>query len=303
MEKTAAVEGGTAHTTTTNITKSSSMPLTATVLDVKHLDDYLLSLLLPPIESEAPLGIRQWLGPALQFWTLFKTDGQTPATRLLGLKLTSSTHRLWGYAALSILLPCFYRFIKEWLQSRTTQSEILTEIQRKALERKQYIAQKMVDVVERVWPILRLASVLACWSKLTYTPDPAMIAMGYTYQRNREKPTPRLHVDYAHRRWLYEELSRTARVLLAGWTLMAVWKPLLYDSFQPLVRLWTRRCRSKSQNAQCLLCRTEPMAIPVVTNCGHVYCYACLYKQSSRKPRMNCLLCGHVIQSSERLSN
>jgi hypothetical protein len=147
----------------------------------------------------------------------------------------------------------------------------------------------------------------------------AMLLSGSEYQDHRDinegggqnSARQLLHVDYAHRRWLWKEGSAAVQLLLAGVLSSAV----LREAWQPLLRRWYETCRDsveggiaaclpqgnpnrtdsdavqgfvsskdeKSVPRSCPLCGTSPVRIPVRADCGHVYCYVCLYKRSLRR--------------------
>ena len=122
-------------------------------------------------------------------------------------------------------------------------------------------------------------------------------------------PHPLLHVNFAHRRWLWKEGALAAQVLLAGW-------PLAHQTWQPFweyVMNWFRQQRARGMHffrapgtaatpnktavttVACPLCGLNPIVQPVRTNCGHWFCYTCLYQQQLQQAsplrQLHCCQC------------
>ena len=207
------------------------MSLAAAGLDVAETDDYLCSLLLPRFVSMWKyLGAQESLSPHRLIWiqallqgaTLWASSGHTPATAALGLKAVVtaySTRRSPEHAsiakwiALSVILPTMYRQLRLWYESSSSSQSIDEDpVARVARERQQKLARCILETVDRTIPVLRLYALLAWWmGKPGAAPGLAMTLAGMSFVSTR--PPQRLHVSYAHRRWLYEELVRTMHVL------------------------------------------------------------------------------------------
>ena len=275
----------------------------------------------------------KFLRPVAHCAILLTTHAQTPATRLLGLHrvpnrsasapsaspilLTRRDYyfRLITYALFSTIIPVLLAELKEWHRQRQRErlaaanrhdnerNSPLSEhesLEQLAAERKFQCAQIFLQVVSRIWPVMRLVALLGVWTGVTRTSEIAMILTGWTYQRqkNREEE-PRLHVDYAQRRWVWEELLRSLRVWGQGLTLMSVW----HDDWQRWkdnlfgILLRARFIGSRQQDnsqtdtlSSCCFCHSKPIVIPLkLQPCGHMACYACLHRRS--KERVRCRLC------------
>jgi hypothetical protein len=401
------------------------LPL-ALLLDVQHLDDYLLRLVLAKLEpvltsyrssgsissgndsDTASKSQSSWLWPALQLVTLWVTRGQTPAVRLLGLRVQvhdddddddkdtnvrghgtdrSSTHEtrnyayakarcigLLRYSILGILVPFLYQKLKEWkatveLQLQTQESLLEEhEQQQLARQRRLQVARLLIRTVDTMLPGVKLVLLLTCWSsgfgfglpqhhkqqqqqqkqqqhvpphnvaaRLCQWKYHAAAANNNNNNNNnvKQQQHQRLHVDFAHRRWLYECLFATSRIWLTGLLLVApAWQSDVQDYLvSPLARL-VRRSRNQlaataaaatavvfsnnnktktarrdtttqiPQSQSCPICRrTDPITVPVQGNCAsdsdqcrqQTYCYACLYRAAVRSRKVYCPTCGGIV--------
>lgn len=237
--------------------------------------------------------------------------------------------RLVAYTLFSTLVPVLYAELKEWYRQRlrerlaaadatrfengtshnhndtTTRQDGVTQV---AAERKFQSAQTLIQVVSQIWPALRLVALLGVWSGVSQTSEVAMLLTGWTCQKQQQQneEEPRLHVDYAQRRWLWEELIRTMRVWGQGLTLLSVWRNDVQQWKDNLLALiMARKNRLLMENAQgrqgnnsssttrlsmCCFCQAKPIIIPVNLHpCGHAACYACLHERS--KGAVRCRLC------------
>lgn len=221
------------------------------------------------------------------------------------------------------------------------QQQTLLSVQQEQLAayRQFQMATLVLQILNRIIPLVQLALVLNCWkssnratttSQHFYnTSELAMMLTGFTYQKQQQQqqqesqvqttltvaavaPTL-LHVTYAHRRWLWDEMARTAQLWTRGLTiLIPIWKPLLKRYFQYWrqccwmiilysTSMWKTRTmlstgkkeasssvddnhdvRNLQQQQQpCPICHVQPITVPVTTDCcGHAYCYVCLYQES-----------------------
>lgn len=207
---------------------------TAAGLDVAETDDYLYSLFVPSFhsatkyfdgaESFSPHRLL-WIQALIQASTLWLTSGQTPATSALGLRTidtsspdssSSRPGRAKGvkWIVLSVLLPTVYRQLRLWYENSSTNSNDYNHdsVTRLARERQRMVVGKILETIDRTVPALRLYALLAWWmGKRGAAPTLAMTLAGLSFTSTR--PPQRLHVNFAHRRWLYEEIMRTFRLL------------------------------------------------------------------------------------------
>ena len=230
--------------------------------------------------------------------------------------------RLVAYTLFSTLVPVLYAELKEWYRQRlrerladatrfenghnetTSRHDGVAEV---AAERKFQSAQTLIQVVSQLWPALRFVALLGVWAGVSQTSEVAMLLTGWTYQKHQQQQEePRLHVDYAQRRWLWEELLRTMRVWGQGLTLLSVWRNDVQQWKDNLLALiMARKNRLRMESAQgrqesnsssttmlsmCCFCQAKPIIIPVKLHpCGHAACYACLHERS--KGAVRCRLC------------
>lgn len=260
---------------------SKNAPMTATVLDVAPLDHYLMQLL----TRGGLLEQQPWLAPLLLAFSVLST-ATTPATRLLGLQFNNHHKKsLLVYAAL-LALPSVHQHLQTRYQAWQAQP-ISNRQDERARHRHAVLWQAIHIVVDRVLPVVRLGLVLACWSGRSSTPSLALAAAGLGY--GRASSASKLHVDYAHRRWMLLECLAAARVLLAGWSVTAWSWPVTH---------WTRPRPTDPQRAGCRLCH-ERAQVPVQANCCRaVYCYHCLY-QASLSGSVTCRDCQRDIATAD----
>jgi zinc-RING finger domain len=277
-------------------------------MDLHTLDSYLVSLLASKLSDNWVLSSfipRHWHFPLLQMITLICTQGQTPATRIMGLRLVSATRvRLILYASVACLVPPLYQVLKDWYHNKLlllreeAEPTRIKEIRQFARERQGNLCRMIINTFDRVSPILGVGLLLGCWTRLLDTSYPALwISECRLECYNRTGATPPFYVDYAHRRWLYEQGAQTTRAMLEGlaW-LTTVWKSPVQDLIKHAVTLRQQLFESKlprktERNTSCPSCRQETPTIPFVTNCGHIYCYACLYQASQLHSSFQCAIC------------
>lgn len=287
-------------------------PPSASLLDLNNLDLYCISLLSPKLVdgiNSSPLKV--WIVPLLRLAMLLQCRGQTPSTKMLGLKLKGSGYRLVLYVLLSCLLPPLSKSMKTWhdavylpvddLQEAAGdfRQDSLRSLQELASMRRRWLLTKTVQMIYKIGPMIRLGLGMAFWMRFVPTADPFLWLTGCRLENDAEcKVPPKLHVNYAQRRWLYEQGVQTLRILFGGlMSTAAVWKPVLDKSLSKMYRIFrcllTSRSHEISQrNMHCPICQQNDLAIPVVTGCGHVYCYTCLFQRSSVGTRQfDCILC------------
>eukprot|EP00977_Amphora_coffeiformis_P011498 scaffold2767_cov177-Amphora_coffeaeformis.AAC.72 len=284
----------------------------------------------------------KYLRPITHCMVLLTTHGQTPATRLLGLQRTPAASnnsqtsnknhlrasvlqrdhmfRLACYTIFSTIIPTVYAELKEWHRQRlrerhareSTRPIDETNIEQVSAERKFNSLDKLIRTVSRVWPMLRLTALLGVWSGRLGTSEIAMIMTGWTYQKQParlQQHEQRLHVDYAQRRWIWEEAVRSLRVWGQGLSLIAIWKQDLQiwmEYFYGLTRLRTsintggEHHNLQKEPASCCFCEAKPIVVPLKLHpCGHCACYACLHKH--RKSSVRCRLCRLRVVDATRL--
>jgi hypothetical protein len=315
------------------------IPITATLLDISALDDYLVNLLTLRFTKDNNLVDynQAWHIALIKFFTIIYTQGQTPAARILGLRFSSFTHdllrfRLVAYAAIKALLPflmaqlrvLYHRHV-QYTHAITRRGSLVTAtragvvvheyeydeydndyIDEVARQRQIKVIQALLDAYDRMVPVIRVSALLLCWTGLSATVDPAMIYTGFFYQYY-SKP-PKLHVEYAYRRWLLQKGMEAARVLLGGLAIQSVWKRdkeriknvidrWMYSRWLMPLRLLQRRLPEST----CPVCKADSILVPYVTDCcGHCYCYTCLSSIMTRvadSSRPYCRVCGQYIRS------
>lgn len=197
-----------------------------------------------------------------------------------------------------------------------------------AYQRQYTVARVVIRIMDRLVPVAQLSAMLSCWCGATNTSDMLMILTGLSYRNNNSglnPHEPKLHVTYAHNRWLGEQTVETVKmILLSGFTLSRVaWSPVWQLAIlDPLLNIHKRirDCIQKKNslslgNEVCPICRRVPSTIPVQTNCGHMYCYTCLYlheQQHSRDSYLSrrfessqsdfrCKLCGEELFSARSM--
>jgi hypothetical protein len=246
-----------------------------------------------------------------------------------GAATESLRRRLLTFAIIQFVAPALYAAWKELVVARRRQLEELLALDRLmvtndrqpshqerqlrlALRRQCQLAEVVINTVRRITPMLRLAALLSCWSGLSNTPDLAMILTGLTFTANsKATKETRLHVTYAHNRWLGETTLQTIKLLLlSGWSVRSrVWTPILQIAgIDPIVFLWQwvrqklkRRPLAAIESRGCPVCGGSPSTIAVRTNCDHVYCYACLFyhehqhRELNPRSRVPCRTCGACI--------
>jgi hypothetical protein len=323
-------------------------PLEAVVLDIPALDQFFLDwgvrslrrILLGQLEDSHQRScakltdiIFKYLRPLAHFAAVLATNGQTPSVRLLGVKriprpLTPLQERaapkksrlsLFVYAMLSALLPTAYAEVKDWHRQRIRQrlaagSRESTlpsgsrSMARVAAERQFQAVDIFFQTMEKILPMVRLLALLGVWSGRLGTSEVAMLLTGWTYRKVQKEP--RLQVDYAHRRWLWEELSRSVRVWGQGMLLMAVWEQD-WESWKDYMLTFLRKqpppiaqeTTEGSCPPSCCFCESRPMVMPLrLRPCGHTACYACFYeRQSTGSSSVRCRLCKSRLVSASHL--
>lgn len=366
----------------------------ATLLDVQQLDDYLLRLVLSKLQqlvhtyygssgestnntsdsaaaaAAASSKTSSWLWPALQLITLWLTQGQTPAVRLLGLRVdvntateaeagggtTSPTQNakentnastrvgLLRYSVLGILVPYLYQKLKDWKTSvevqeqqqdqqpqespaPPTHQDQQQEREQVAKQRRLQLARLLIRVVDTILPGVKLFVLLTTWSSTGEQVVPpnniaARLCQWKYHTAQSQQPQNRLHVDFAHRRWLYDCLMQTSRIWWAGLFLLPpVWGPDVQDYMvSPVTRVvrdlsdrasavaarasalvfspktvhandGARQRQRQKSRLSCPICRRTDtdavtVTVPVQGNCAdtcrQIYCYACLYAAAVR---------------------
>lgn len=195
-----------------------------------------------------------------------------------------------------------------------------------AWARKERAGDLLIHSIDRLIPTMQLIALILCWSGVSSTPSAAMMLSRLTLEKrpveNPQAPQGRkLSVDYAHRRWLYHELTRTARLLWSGLAMASTWRPIAAETMRNLRLVFSRWSRPRCQRllsvshflgifrpnssdaekdawriephdeaedkglTECLICRMKPIVVPVIANCScqGLYCYTCLYNYSLRR--------------------
>lgn len=301
-----------------NASAKGSMAHTATLMDVECLDQTLFRLMenaLLSLFRDAPLsanGYAKLLAlPLIRFVTILATNGQTPATQILKLNLSSGTNdvssnstRVALFALLSSFLPTISDPLVEWMktkmQSRFEEQQIEhSALSRIAQERQRIVLTLIRKTAARLFPVARLCCLLACWAGITRTPSLTMLVSGLSF-RPKGQEKPRLHVDYAHRRWIQQEATSTAKVFLAGLWMISSWKPVM-DTFllKPLARLAPRISGPRpTASTTCPICKSD-INVPVLLSCRHRTCYTCFYADLDHENRVTCRICRKWTHESQ----
>lgn len=300
------------------IPRKGSVAQTATIMDIECLDQSLFRLMenaLMSLVRDASSSTNHYAKllalPCIQFFTILATNGQTPATQILKLELSSGTTdvssraaRVTLFALLSSFLPTIIDPLVEWVDTKARNELEEHQIEHSGLARIAHERQRIVltfirKTVTRLVPAARLCCLLACWSGKTRTSSLAMLVSGLSFKaKGQEKP--RLHVDYAHRRWLQHEATSTAKIFLAGLWMIASWKPVI-DTYlvKPLALFAPRVSGSQSAAAtSCPMCKSD-INVPVLLSCRHKTCYTCFYADLDHGNRMSCRLCRKPTHESQ----
>jgi len=211
----------------------------------------------------------------------------------------------------SVVLPTIHQKMISWYEHQevtnsndsTARREQISSLhqhqQQLALERRKKIVRIMLNVVQRTVPILRLMTLLSCWSGKSSTPTLALRLAGLSFATSK-RYSPPLYVTYAHRRWLHEELLRTMRTV-SPYTQSQTFIKLNSWLAAPFQRFLERqRARNNPlYQKRCPLCQTDSIVIPYVTDCcGHRYCYSCLSSAIMHDPSFRCVTCNKTVKSS-----
>lgn len=191
-------------------------------MDVGLVDSYLVTLLTPRFVSMmkhfSPGGIHQdGMETLLRLATIWFTSVHTPATKALGmyvrdddsLRQVVPRKKVLKLICLSVVLPAVYHQLVSWHERSSQNTTSSDRITRLALERKRQLVSGITDAVKRTVPILRLVTLISCWSGRSNAPGLAMCLAGLSFAQHENQQAPPLNATYAHRRWLYEELLRT----------------------------------------------------------------------------------------------
>jgi len=292
------------------------------ILDVNKIDDFLVELLIPDwirnhllrLEVHWPVRLDALLSAFLGFLTIVHSNGQTPATRSLGLKLVNKKGASDGesfrlqlvlYAMMRTLLPHLVDLlvvptIKRWESTSSGFGEDGRTQRREALaiRRRKLVANMFHEARRRLIPFLRLSCLILCWQGSLKSSGLAMFLCGLHYRKERQT---KLHVDYAHRRWIQQEGLATMKSLFAGLWMLKTWKPLLMECFvEPVVRT-VSRLQSNRSDQVCPVCLRLDHHIPFRMSCGHVYCYSCLRKVTKNQRPFRCRGCNKMVQCTQSL--
>lgn len=295
----------------------SSIP-TALALDTAPIDDFLLQILLRgkflSNISDKDLGIKllqRVFVPFLRIATILVTNGQTPASRVLGLnfvpqnKFISETGlqaRLLVFSLLSVVMPTFHDSLVDWVQNtapdddndqETIESMAQTEIFQRRLRT---LARSIVKILNVVSPVARLCALLACFSGVP-SASPSMLLSGFRYELKDKKKIPKLNVDYAQRRWVQREAIDAIKIMFAGLWLTDTWKPVFERYLTRPVQNFGFRSHSWDES-KCPVC-SDDLVIPFSTSCGHAHCYYCLQNEERKYGRIVCRVCSKEIFHSQ----
>lgn len=229
---------------------ASNPGLVPKALDAEELEDYLSSLLLPQVFLTLryfPHSLSaSFCRNLLSFLTLcIGAKTNTPACKSLGLKLTarnSFTSSIAIYFILKFVLPFLRTNLLEANDEESNQNNNndirynasnISSINNSeavnsglSIEQKARIRQeKMLKLFDSVLPLTRLLLLINCWgkpNKMPLVPSLEQFLAGLQYQHQEvsiplqsssSKIGP-IHVLYAHRRWIHQNLSRCIPLLI-----------------------------------------------------------------------------------------
>ena len=318
-------------------------PPEAVLLDVPLLEQYFLEwvlrhwrrILRPHLDNDNTLWdvLFRYLRPLTQCVIILVTHGQTPGTRLLGLERVPRRRQrnvrfgLWAYALVSTLLPVLHEAVKDWYRQRLRQRLASTneptgcqvdanDVSAVARERQFQTVHVLLQAIDRLWPLIKLTALVGTWAGVLGTSEVAMLLTGWTY-REKQSTSRQLHVDYAHRRWLWEEMIRSVRVWGEGLTLLGIWQEdfrRFWKDYGMLLPCFSSSTSSPKQSTHtetaCCFCQAKPVIIAVLLEpCGHTACYTCLYsrhhhqqqqQQQQAASRVRCGICKTGVDRAKR---
>ena len=279
-------------------------PPTAASLDVLEIDQYLVHLLLPRFQSMfKQFGMhvpKSGMATILHAVTLWVMMADTPATLALGLKVkNNSRRRVLGYILLAVILPALYGQLVEWYGRTLMQQETdnMSPIEIRAIDRKRQLANGIIDTVKRSTPILKFVVLMSWWAAKVPAPTPSMCVAGLSYTTTSSPQD--LNVSYAHRRWTYEAILQAIQLTSPIHSFRDM-KALVNYILSPVLALGTRLMRQQRMD-QCALCNAQPVIVPYVTNCNHLYCYTCLWTAMAQNSSFCCRHCGRHVTTSRRI--
>lgn len=310
--------------------------LRSALLDIEPLERYLLRLVALPLSSSNShyflAAKEEWWLAALTVVSLFQEKGATnnnnngaiisPAARILGIPRLGTAAHVWLLlTALSRpLYEClhqwYYRQVRHYYDTTTATDSInnnnatndTTTMEETGRCRQLRTARRILVWVDRWGPLVRLSWVLATCRGLTTTSSQSSTTTT-TAAAAANSNHKKLHVDYAHRRWLYEQGIGNLQLWLGGLMLIPkeqVWQPIWNKAKQLLLMVVNNKPSSSSSQSDdhaavsCPYCQRDPPRVPVrSTDCQHVYCYACLCRNmnTNNNHPSSCPICHQVIRT------
>jgi hypothetical protein len=225
----------------------------------------------------------------------------TPASRALGLKLENNSRRkVLGYTIFAAVLPFLYEQLVEWYSQSLSQQDIYTAspVGIRGIDRKRHLAQKIIITLQKSMPIMQFAVLMSWWAAKVPASTISMLAAGLSFVATAH---PRdLNVSYAHRRWTYESILRSMLLTTPVHSFEDI-KVVANSMLSPILAVFTRLTTGRQQHkGRCEICNSQPIAVPFVTNCGHVYCYTCLWIAMAQSSSFCCRHCAALVTESRR---
>mmetsp|Transcript_3185 Transcript_3185/g.4721 ORF Transcript_3185/g.4721 Transcript_3185/m.4721 type:complete len:282 (-) Transcript_3185:3791-4636(-) len=277
----------------------------AASLDAFEVDHYLRKLLIHRLKLMfRHFNIRLLLKGAnidtiLRALIICLMSAESPASRTLGLRVKhQSTKKVIAYFILVVILPASRRLLDNWYKRKLTAqfNQDTTCIEATASDRQLRVTKRVLDGIKLALPAMQLFALLRWWSGKGGAPTPSMCFAGISYEEREQFVN--LNVSYAHRRWTYEEFLRTF-LMLSPFT--SFQDTISFSKFltSPFRQLHDY-VRSRKKDS-CTLCQDEPIVVPYAADCGHLYCYSCLWNAINCRDRFSCPRCGHKIISPKRV--
>jgi hypothetical protein len=276
---------------------------TAASLDVLQIDEYFLHLLRPRFQSifkQFDMHVPNTSAKAiLHSFIIWMMLSDTPASRALGLKVeNNSRRRVLSYTVFAAVLPVLYQHLVEWYDQSLLQQDTYTmsSLDIRALDRKRHLARKIISSLKTTIPVMQLAVLMSWWAAKAPASTISMLAAGISFAPTAN---PRnLNVSYAHRRWTYESIFRSIQLTTPVHSFQDI-KVVANYMLSPVLAVLTRVTRQRDEG-RCEICNSQPMVVPYVTNCGHMYCYTCLWIAMAQSSSFCCRRCAAHVTESRR---
>lgn len=235
----------------------------------------------------------------LRALTIFLVSVESPASRTLGLRVKHQSKKKTAvYFLLVVVLPSIHQLLDTWYKKKLREqpNEDTTEVEAIATVRQLRLAKQILEGLKRIVPAMQLFTLLRWWSGKGVAPTPSLCLAGISYEEHH--PYVDLNVSYAHRRWTYEEFLQTFLMLSPFVSMQDV--SSFFNLLTKPMRQMYDHVRSRKKNS-CTLCDDEPIVVPYAADCGHLYCYSCLWNATNCKNGFRCRRCGRKVMSLKRV--